>query len=202
MSVEHENPMSLEATLAAVDQGAAAIERHGPVPQPQFETPCSEWRAHDLIRHLEIIAGAYLLWAGSSVGGRVGELRVLGQLNAYNARMLQRLPDRPTADHLARWRDLAADYRRLIVPAFDRPMLQGRNGTLLTVGEFAAIAAIEWHIHGWDLAQSGGSTHRPAAETVATLAEAWRRYIQPQLPTTLPDEPTWDDILRASGRTP
>ncbi len=57
-----------DAVLGAVRTGIYAIAAEVDLADPDAATPCTRWTVHDLVRHLEAIAGAYLLWTGPPSG--------------------------------------------------------------------------------------------------------------------------------------
>lgn len=168
-------------------------------------TPCTHWHARDLVRHLEAIAGAYVLWASAALGGRVGELKIGPVLAAYNDEMLERLPEHGTARHASTFAQLALDHLRVVEAFPDPPMLRvPTNGATWTVGEHAGVAALEWNVHAWDLSRAAGTVHVPDA---TPLAAAWRATLGPALGVPLDVTDTsngalWQAVLQAAGRTP
>lgn len=192
-----------DATLAAIEDGIVAIETAVAASDPAQPTACAAWTVHDLVRHLEAIAGAYVLWVGAAIGGRVGTMRTPHALRAYNDRMLQRLPQRSTPQHLERFRELAIDHHRLVVAGWELPMMRTPGDTVLRVGDHGAVAALEWHLHAWDLGGPSGSGHRPGTLVVDTLCAAWDTTLADVTDTMrdATDEP-WHSLLTATGRTP
>jgi hypothetical protein len=86
--------------------------------------------------------------------------------DAWNARALSELPD---GSGLARVRDFASQaavfYERLA--AAEPDLIYGTPATTflghtVTLAEFAAYAALEWHLHAHDLAVSAGVEYHPA----------------------------------------
>lgn len=192
-----------EATLAAIEDGIAAIELTVAAVDPQAPTACSNWTVHDLVRHLEAIAGAYVLWVGAAIGGRIGRMRTLQELEAYNDRMLRRLPELSTDRHLHHFDDLAQDHHRLVRAGWARPMMHTPGDALLHVGDHARIAAVEWHLHAWDLGATAADRHRPAPVALEVLCAAWDDTLAEltALPRPTEDDP-WMFLLTASGRAP
>ena len=191
-------------TLAVVEAGIAAVaEAIAAVGDPDAPTACSHWCAIDLARHVEAIAGAYLLWAGSAVGGRIARMRTGADLHRYNEVMLERLPRLSMAEHRRRYDALATDHVRLARATWSLPMVQTPDGTVLDVGRHAGIVAIEWHVHAWDLARAGGGDHVPTGAAPDVLVEAWDDVMAEVTGTERPaaDRP-WPSLLRACGRTP
>ena len=64
---------------------------------------------------------------------------------------------------------------------------------MLTAAEHLSSAAIEWHLHAWDLDPG----RVPPASAPLLVAE-WRRH----LPFPVGGGDPWDALLVASGRTP
>lgn len=188
-----------EAVVRALTTGVAAV---GLPDDDEAPTPCSDWSARDIVRHLEAVAGAYVLWVAGAIGGRMTPLLVGGDLAAWNAALLERLPDRSTWNHHRRFRELASDHRRLVTAHPESPMKFTPHGTVWTVLEHAGVAAIEWHVHAWDLAQAAGHEHSPDPVDAATLARAWSAVLTPASERALPDGDPWPAVLKASGRTP
>ena len=192
-----------ETVLEAVRTGLLAVVAELEVADPDAQTPCAQWRVHDLARHLEAIAGAFLLWTGSAVGGRIARLRVGEDLARYNDLMLTRLPRLALDVHARRYEALALDHARLARATWDMPVLETPDDVVLEVGRHAGGVALEWHVHAWDLARARGAGHRPAATDVEVMAHAWDDVFA-GLTGMVRDTRTdpWESLLCASGRTP
>lgn len=197
------NAPDRDATLAAVAAGAGAVAAAAVDARPDAPTPCDGWDALTLVRHLEGIAGAYLLWTGAALGGRVARLRTAAESARHNATILARLPVLGLREHVARFVALADDHVRLAGATWTTPMLQAPDALALTVGQHAAVAAVEWHVHAWDLARSQGRDHVPEPASLAVCASAWTTVLG-DVEGTVPEEaePSWEDLLAATGRTP
>ena len=192
-----------DTVIEAVRTGIDAVVVQVDAADPDAPTPCEHWRTHDLVRHLEAIAGAYLLWTGSAVGGRIARLRVGGELARYNDLMLERLPRLALPVHARRFEDLATDHLRLACATWDMPVLETPDDVVLEVGRHAGGVALEWHVHASDLARSRGTDHRPDDDAVAVMAHAWDD-VYAGLTGTVRDTgiDPWTSLLAASGRTP
>lgn len=191
------------ATMRAIEAGILAVEAAAAESDPEHPTACPAWTVHDLVRHLEAIAGAYVLWVGAAIGGRIGTMRTPDALVAYNDRMLQRLPELPTAQHLERFRALAGDHVQLVRTGWEQPMMRTPGDTVLSVGDHGGVAALEWHLHAWDLGGASGGAHRPSDHVVEVLCATWDDTLV-DITDTMRDtsrEP-WPSLLAATGRVP
>lgn len=192
-----------ETTLAAIEDGIVAIETTAAGVDPQAPTACAAWTVHDLVRHVEAIAGAYVLWVGAAIGGRIGRMRTPRELEDYNDRMLRRLPELSTDRHLDRFGDLARDHHRLVRTGWAQPMMHTPGDSLLRVGGHARVAAIEWHLHAWDLGRTTDDRHRPAPASLEVLCAAWEETLTDLATRPRPaDEDPWTFLLTTSGRAP
>lgn len=191
------------ATLAAVAAGAEAVVAAVRDGRPDAASPCAGWDALTVVRHLEGIAGAYLLWTGSSLGGRIARMRTGVEAASYNATILDRLPRLGLAEHLDRFVALASDHVRLAHVTWTTPMLETPDDVLLTVGQHAGVAAVEWHVHAWDLARSQGRQHTPDPASLAVCVAAWEEVLADVTGTVLDETAApWPALLVATGRTP
>ena len=98
--------------------------------------------------------------------------------------------------------DADADVR-LARRTWDVPMLQTPDDVVLDVGTHAAGAAVEWHVHTWDLTCGGPDRHRPDDDVVDVMTTAWDDVLAAV--TGIHRDPTgdpWASILHATGRTP
>lgn len=192
-----------DTVLASVRTGIAAVVTQIDAADPGAPTTCARWSVHDLVRHVEAIAGAFLLWTGSAVGGRIARLRVGDELADYNDLMLERLPRLPLAVHARRFEQLATDHLRLARATWDMPVLETPDDVVLEVGRHAGGVALEWHVHAWDLARSRQADHRPDDDAMRVMGRAWDD-VYAGLTGTLRDTGAdpWRSLLVASGRTP
>jgi uncharacterized protein (TIGR03083 family) len=171
---------------------------------------CGEWTATQLARHVAAVAGWYHDWLDRAEGGDAAPPFPGEELAAENERALAALAgmDGPAALELFVTR--ARTYRDRLAPEWDLPYGYPR-GTV-TAGLHAAVAATEWHLHAWDLAQaSGAATHRPSDPAAlyqaagACLAKAQGgmkgRVARALAPLGARLRP-WEAMLRRSGRAP
>ena len=123
--------------------------------------PVAEWTATRLTRHVAAVAGWYHDWLDRAERGDAAPPFSAEDLAPQNERELAVLAgtDGPTA--LEQFVTRARTYRDRLPAKWDLPYGYPR-GTV-TAGLHAAVATTEWHLHAWDLAQTGGGvTHRPS----------------------------------------
>ena len=193
-----------DTILAAARTGIYAVVAEVDAADPGAPTPCERWTVHDLVRHLEAIAGAYLLWTGSAVGGRIARMRVGDDLARYNELMLQRLPRVALPVHARRFEALATDHVRLARATWEMPMLETPDDVPLDVGQHAGITAVEWHVHAWDLARARGRDHVPDDLSLDVVLRVWDDTLG-AVTGAVRDPQTddaWAALLVATGRTP
>lgn len=155
-------------------------------------TGCDRWRAVDLAGHLVLVVQMYddlLTRAGGS--SAPVPMTTGPALTDKNLRELRELPVSTGPQRIGAFLDTAGSYLRRAEGAAD--LRWRREDHVLTVGEHLAVAAIEWHLHAWDLGPD-----RPAPDCAHLLVEAWRSH----LPYPIGDGDPWPALLRASGRTP
>jgi hypothetical protein len=166
-------------------------------------TPCAEWQAIDLAGHLRCVAENYLEYLQDAPDSRLAKLFaqdaasavLIRQQARQNAAELAVLPAEPGPERIMSFTVSASAYLDLMPDAWDRTHLIFR-GTKYTVGDHAGAAAIEWHLHAWDLARALGKDYRP--EDPDLLVSAWCWGV-PHLP--LADGDPWITVLRSSGRS-
>jgi uncharacterized protein (TIGR03083 family) len=156
--------------LAVLVEGIDAIEGvAGRYTDAQWAgpTPCDEWDAAQLAGHVVCVSGWYHAWldraeAGDATAPFSGDL-----LPEQNRRALEQLQaswtgsaavDGPAS--IADYTTSARAYADRLGPVWDLPYGYPR-GTV-TAGLHAGTAAVEWHVHAWDLARSIGADHRPS----------------------------------------
>jgi uncharacterized protein (TIGR03083 family) len=194
------------AAQAAFSDGVRAIAeiaRHFTDVTWHGRTPCPEWRATDLAGHLRCVADDYNEYLDDAPVSRLSRLMATGahpetierKIARQNAAELAALPEVSPREHIAAFLESAVRYAARIGPLLRLPHHSYR-GRVITVAGMAGAAAVEWHVHAWDLACALGETYRPA-DPQAVLA-GWLSGV-PQLPLRADDDP-WLAVLRSSGR--
>lgn len=159
-------------------------------------TPCAEWNAADLLRHLRCAAEDYNAVLDGVLGGRTETVLRGADLAEHNAARLAGLAPGAPLVHLASFGLSARMFAERAAGAWQCAMFQLHERRWI-VGGYVGMCALEWHVHAWDLARSAGLSYHP--HCWRTLAAAWRESL-PHLP--LGGDYTWAALLRASGREP
>jgi uncharacterized protein (TIGR03083 family) len=150
--------------------GVAAIERYA----AQFHddqwarVACGDWTAAQVAAHVEHVVGWYHDWLDRALAGDARPAFPIDELPQRNAEALLVSGAAEPMAHVERFGASARAYATRVRDAWDIPFGYPR-GTV-TAGQHAALAAVEWHVHAWDLAQVLGTAHAPARPAV--LAEA------------------------------
>lgn len=155
-------------------------------------TRCAGWRAVDLAGHLVLVVRMYdehlSTAARSPVPARFGSSAERAE---ENERALAGLPASTGPQRIGAFLDTARAYLGRVEA---RPQLRfRREDHVLTAGEHLACAAIEWHLHAWDL-----DPGREVPACADLLADSWRRH----LPFPIGRGDPWHELLVASGRAP
>jgi mycothiol maleylpyruvate isomerase-like protein len=156
--------------LAAYADGVDAIERYA----PRFDAAqwasaaCGEWSAAQVAAHVEHVAGWYDQWLDRAERGDARPAFSIDELPHRNAEALAASGAAGPMARVERFAASARAYAGRVRDAWDTPFGYPR-GTV-TAGQHAALAAVEWHVHAWDLARVLGVAHAPARPAV--LAEA------------------------------
>jgi uncharacterized protein (TIGR03086 family) len=138
-------------------RAAAFADKVAAVPEDGWSvpTPCEDWTARDIVRHVVDSQGMFL----GFVGQEMGELPSvdddpLGAVQAATGRILRDLedPDRATASY------------------------DGFMGTSTFEAGVNQFLAADLVIHGWDLARATGQDDTIAAEDLAELQEGIKAF--------------------------
>ena len=170
---------------------------------------CGEWSAVAVARHVASVAGWYHEWLDRAEGGDALPPFRADELAVQNELALAAAGETTGPEALELFVTRARSYRERLPATWDLPYGYPR-GTV-TAGLHAAVAACEWHLHAWDLAQSGGSAHLPSDPDClyrgasACLAEAQgglKGRIAAVLAPVGARLSPWEALLRRSGRAP
>ena len=159
-------------------------------------TPCAGWTAADVSAHVLCVAGWYHEWLDRAEAGHAAPVFPSGDLDRRNAEALAALTPAAGREHVAAFASSARAYAARLPRAWNLPVGYPR-GTI-TAGLHAGLAALEWHVHAWDLAIASGQKHRPDCAGVvyeaAVLARRTASGARPAFVAARGDP--WDAILQ------
>ncbi|MBK5216697.1 MAG: maleylpyruvate isomerase N-terminal domain-containing protein [Propionibacteriales bacterium] len=159
----------------------------------QSPTPCPEWNVLELVTHLWCTADRYHRLLGYAVAGCPERMLVNEELAVENERAVVAAAATDLNKVLSSFVSSAEAYLPRATVSWEVAPYQVGGGS---VGDALGVAAIEWHIHAWDLRKSVGHDYRPTC--AETLRWCWNRAV-PHLPITT-DGDAWAALLAAAGR--
>jgi uncharacterized protein (TIGR03083 family) len=159
-----------DAVLATFADGVDAIERYARLLSDDDwqTTACGEWSAAQVVAHVENVVAWYHEWLDRAERGDASSSFPIEELPARNADALRTSGWSEPMQHVERFAASARAYATRLPGAWDLPFGYPR-GTV-TAGQHGALAAVEWHVHAWDLGRVIGADHEPSRPDV--LAEA------------------------------
>lgn len=184
----------MTAHAEAVEAVRAAVQAWGPG-DGGTATTCTEWTSHQLLLHLACTARRYHRILDDALSGEPQPTVLDVDLADLNRREmaasdLRGLP----ADRLVEvFADFAASFADRALHAWGAGPFQ-RDG--VDVGPAVALAAIEWHVHAWDLLRALGRDHYPRRPEL--LQRGWALTV-PHLGIDQGGDP-WTAVLLAAGR--
>jgi len=134
------------------------------------EPACGEWSGTDLAGHLVTVIGWYHSWLDRGLAGDLDPVFPIAALDTETVAALAALPAGSGPARIDEFRASADAYAARLGEHWDAPFAYPRG--LVTAGLHAGVAAVEWHIHAWDLAQAAGGDHEPADAEGLFLAAA------------------------------
>lgn len=204
---------SRDAVLQTLTEGIVAFESIATDLAPEqwtAATPCADWNAAHLAGHVTCVSNWYHAWLDQAEAGDAAPAFPIDELDERNRDALAELMTGWTGDPATdgpaaatAFATSARTYATRLPAAWDLPFGYPR-GTI-TAGLHAGLAAVEWHVHTWDLAHAAARAHRPEHPDVL-LAAASAAVAAAQAPAALrrPATPVgrWAASLKFRGRDP
>lgn len=200
-----------DAVLAVHRDGIEALAGFGATAPDDLwaRQACGVWTGADLAGHVLAVSTWYHQWLDRAEDGKSDPPFPSKRLATENQQALNALPEATGPQRLAQFRRSATDYLARIEGQWALPY--GCPVGTITAGQHAALAAMEWHAHAWDLARAAGEDHRPVDPDAlaAAVIDAWtarrgrvtrtaQRTLAPVLRSTTRDP--WHLLLRNTGR--
>jgi hypothetical protein len=197
--------------LAVHRDGIEALAGFGATADPALWSTqvCGVWTGAELAGHVLTVSRWYHQWLDRAEAGESDPPFPAKQLATQNQQALNSLPAGSGPDRLVEFRRSALDYVARLED--DWELRYGFPFGTVAAGQHAALAAMEWHAHAWDLAQAAGTDHCPVdADTLmAAVLDAWssrhgairrtaRRSAMPLVRRAVRDP--WLFLLRNTGR--
>jgi uncharacterized protein (TIGR03083 family) len=200
-----------DRVLAVHRDGIEALAGFGPAADPELwsRQVCGMWTGGELAGHVLQVSRWYHQWLDRAEAGESDPPFPAKQLATQNQQALNSLPLSSGPERLATFRRSAVDYTQRLEGTWDLPY--GFPSGTVTAGQHAAVAAMEWHAHAWDLARASGADHRPVDPDtlLEAVVDAWsgrhgavRRVVgrsaSPVVRRVVGDP--WPFLLRNTGR--
>lgn len=161
----------------------------------QRPTPCEGWTATDLAGHLVTAIDNWHVLLDDSEARASGPRFAWAEMDQFFKDRLAALPPGTGPERIGQFVDRAEQY-------FDRvhaldpelPLVSAFPDVTpvpMTIGLFAWLGGIEWHVHAWDFARTTSQPYR--TDHAATLHEAAAAVFG----GTVGDEDPWEAILNS-----
>jgi hypothetical protein len=134
------------------------------------ESACGVWSGTDLAGHLVTVIGWYHSWLDRGLAGDRDPVFPIAALDTETVAALAALPAGSGPARIDEFRASADAYAARLGEHWDAPFAYPRG--LVTAGLHAGVAAVEWHVHAWDLAWAAGGDHEPPDAEGLFLAAA------------------------------
>jgi hypothetical protein len=168
---------------------------------------CGRWNGTELAGHLLTVARRYHAWLDRAESGDASRPFTTEELPERNAQALRGLRPATGPERIALFVEDAERYAERL-DSSSWALAYGFPSGTVPAGAHAAVAAVEWHLHAWDLT---GGTHRPADARslfigavrvlAATRPGPRSRLAAVSAPLAARRRP-WERLLRFSGRAP
>jgi uncharacterized protein (TIGR03083 family) len=204
--VKHLPPTELVQNFLS---GVAAVEDiTGSFDDDDWSAPgCGQWSAADTVRHLVGVIDWYEQWLDRALAGNNDSPFSESEFESRNAAAIADLQHLDGAAAVAMFGARARSYLDKALDHLDTPF--GYPAGTVTVGLHLGVAAIEWHLHAWDIVAATGKDYEPdnpeslfvgaGACVAATKGGVSGRLLGLVLGIAAKRSP-WQTILKESGR--
>ena len=168
---------------------------------------CGHWNATQTARHVLAVARWYHDWLDRAVAGDVAKPFLRAEMDQRNELALDGVGALSGPEAIGLFADTSMAYLERAKAHWDLPF--GYPSGTVTVGLHCAIAALEWHLHAWDLSRATDRRHNPgnprslfvgAGRCVAEAEGGVTGAILRQLVPLASRRRPWPSLLERSGR--
>ena len=198
-----------DAVLAQYREGVAAVGAavEGWADADWDRPACGVWSGVDVAGHLVTVIGWYHGWLDRGLAGQSEPAFPIAELDARTAAALATLSEGPGPDRIDAFVAAADAYAVRLAEHWDTPYGYPRGS--VTAGLHAGVAAVEWHVHTWDLRRSVGADHVPsdpaglflgAARCQLAIVGGLRARVGLRAASAASKRDAWPQLLRRMGR--
>ena len=195
--------------LALYRDGVDAVARAvaGWTPEQWARPACGVWDGTQLAGHLVTVIGWYHGWLDRALAGDASPAFPIAELDRRTVEALAALAPGAGPDRMASFVAEAQRYEARLAEHWDVPFGYPR-GTV-TAGLHAGVAAVEWHVHAWDLVRTSGAAYVPPDAAALFVAAARcqlavdggvREAVGRRVAGLVARRRPWTDLLHRMGR--
>jgi hypothetical protein len=158
--------------LGQYEQGVDAIEAFSSqISGEQWgATACGVWSAADLVGHVGLVARWYHETLDRAEAGDASPSVDVATFDEWTRQQVTALAPASPADRVREFVSTAGSYAARLPDDWDLPYGYVRGA--ISAGQHAALAAIEWNVHAWDLARVIAVDYVPAHADVLAAGGA------------------------------
>jgi hypothetical protein len=206
--MRHAGAVDRSKVLSLYREGVGAVRRivWGWSPARWEQPACGAWSATDLAGHLVCVIGWHHAWLDRAEAGDPSSPFPADELAERNRAALVDLRPSEGPERIHQFVELAERYVVRLDSSWAMPY--GSPAGTAPAGAHAALAALEWHLHAWDLAAGEHVPSDPGRLLVAT-SRAWARHrpgmrhqARAAMAPVLARHRAWERLLVRSGRDP